>query len=226
MSIKEKKADLRVDMHKTHVTNDVNKDEFLMMKFPFELPSDTFIKKIEFVPNNKQIVHHINGHLITYENQKKKNIFSGHFSVDTEQFSDLECFKQLELLNDDNTYPMLTPSVSNYLPGSEQTNYPEGIGGFKATKKNIILVNDFHYGPTPTIERDSSYFNIYFNNTAPKRPVQETQLGTFGISEITPPLIIPKNEIKHFTTKATITKNISLLTINPHMHYLFCIIAR
>ena len=114
----------------------------------------------------------------------------------------------------------LTPSVSNYLPGSEQTEYPTGIGGFNAKKKNIILVNDFHYGPTPFEEKDSSYFNIYFSQTPPLRKVQETQLGTFGISKIQPPLIIPPNEIKKFTTRATITKNISILTINPHMHLL------
>ena len=215
---KESTPDLRVEMQKTHVTNGLNQDEFFMMKFPFELPSDTFIKKIEFVPNNKQIVHHINGHLITYEAHNKNNIFEGLYSVNTEQFSDEECFKKLDLLNDDQSYPLLTPSVSNYLPGSEQTEYPEGIGGFKAKRKNIILVNDFHYGPTPIHERDSSYFNIYFSQTPPKRPVQETQLGTFGISEIKPPLIIPANEVKKFTTKATITQDISVLTINPHMH--------
>jgi len=216
----ETSPDLRVTMQKKHVTNGLNQDEFLMMKFPFELPSDTFIKKIEFVPDNKQIVHHINGHLITYKEDQKKNIFQGQHSVDTEHFSDKECFEKLDLLNDDKSYPTLTPSVSNYLPGSEQTEYPEGIGGFKAKKKNAILVNDFHYGPTPIEEIDSSYFNIYFSPTPPKRQIQETQLGTFGISEITPPLIIPPNEIKKFTTKATITKNISILTINPHMHLL------
>jgi hypothetical protein len=214
------KPDLQIYMQKTHVTNDLNTDEFLMMKFPFELQKDTFIKKIEFVANNKQVVHHINAHLITYEENKKKNIFQGEYVVNTEIFSDDKAFQKMDILNDDDTYPLLTPSVANYLPGSEQTEYPLGIGGYRAKKKNIILVNDFHYGPTPYPERDSSYFNIYFSDSPPKRQVQETQLGTFGISKINPPLIIPPNEIKKFTTKATITQDISLLTINPHMHLL------
>ena len=217
---KELKPDLTISMNQAHITSGTNKDEFFMMKFPFELPCDTFIKKIDFVPDNKQLVHHINGHLITYNEQQKQNIFNGSFSVDTEVFSDQDCFQKLDLLNNDGTYPMLTPSVSNYLPGSEQITYPDGIGGFKAKKKNIILVNDFHYGPSPTQERDSSYFHVYFSKTPPKRPIQETQLGTFGISEITPPLVIPANEVKSFTTRAIITKDISILTINPHMHLL------
>ncbi len=217
---KELKPDLIVTMNQAHMTSGTNKDEFFMMKFPFELPSDTFIKKIDFIPNNRQLVHHINGHLITYDDDQKNNIFNGEFSVDTEKFSDEDCFQKLNLLNDDGTYPVLTPSVSNYLPGSEQTMYPEGIGGFYAKKKNIILVNDFHYGPSPIQEKDSSYFHIYFSETAPKRPIKETQLGTFGISEIIPPLIIPANEVKAFTTRAIITQDISMLTINPHMHLL------
>jgi len=214
------KPDLQVSMKSAYTTNGKNTDEFLMIKFPFELKSDTFIKRIEFVPNNKQLVHHVNAHLITYKDQEKNNIFTGDQIVNTELFSDTEAFKKLDILNDDGTYPLLTPSVSNYLPGSESIEYPQGIGELKATKKNIILVNDFHYAPSPYPEKDSSYFNIYFSPTPPKRIIQETQLGTFGISKINPPLFIPANEIKKFTTKAMITQDISLLTINPHMHLL------
>ena len=216
----EKQPDLKVTMKEPYTTNGLNNDEFLMMKFPFELEKDTFISKIEFVPDNKQIVHHVNAHLISYNDGAKSNIFKGKRVVNTEVVSDHQAFEQLDLLNDDTTYPVLTPSVSNYLPGSETIEYPSGIGVHKASKKNIILVNDFHYAPTPYEELDSSHFNIYFTNHPPERIIKETQLGTFGISKITPPLIIPPNEISKFTTKAMITKDISVLTINPHMHLL------
>ena len=45
-------------------------------------------------------------------------------------------------------------------------------------------------------------------------------MGTLGISEIVPPLIIPPNEVKTFTTKTVVDRDISLLTVNPHMHLL------
>ena len=48
----------------------------------------------------------------------------------------------------------------------------------------------------------------------------EMQLGTLGISEIIPPLIIPPNVVKTFTTKTLVNEDISLLTVNPHMHLL------
>ena len=46
-------------MEKPYIIKGDNKDKFLMMKFPFELAKDTFIKSIKFVPGNNQIVHHV-----------------------------------------------------------------------------------------------------------------------------------------------------------------------
>ena len=46
---KKEKPDLIVHMQEAYKIKGDNNDKFLMMKFPFELPNDTFIKKIEFV---------------------------------------------------------------------------------------------------------------------------------------------------------------------------------
>ena len=54
----------------------------------------------------------------------------------------------------------------------------------------------------------------------PKRPVYETQMGTFGISAIEPKLIVPANEVKTFHTEVTLQSEISILSVNPHMHLL------
>jgi hypothetical protein len=48
----------------------------------------------------------------------------------------------------------------------------------------------------------------------------ETQLGTLGISDIVPAFVIPPDTVMRFVTKATIRQDISLVTINPHMHLL------
>ncbi len=227
------KPDLVVKMENEYKIKGNNKDKFLMMKFPFELPYDTFIKSIKFIPGNNQIVHHVNAHLISY-NHKKKNIFNGDRIVDTELFSDSICFEKLDLFNDDRTVPNLSRSVSNYLPGSAQGSYPKGIGVIKAKRKNVILVNDFHYGPSNIDTTDNSYFEIYFSDTPPKRNLEEITLGTLGLKEnyyshdttfyctqkISPELIVKPNEKITCTTKAKIVKDISILTINPHMHLL------
>ena len=48
----------------------------------------------------------------------------------------------------------------------------------------------------------------------------EIQLGTLGISDIVPRLVIPPDTVMTFRTRAMIREDISLLTVNPHMHLL------
>ena len=79
-------------------------------------------------------------------------------------------------------------------------------------------MRDIHYGPSPVETEDQSYFNVFTDKQ--NAPHYGLQLGTLGISEIIPPLIIPPNEVKTFTTKTVIDEDISLLTIEPHMHLL------
>ena len=87
-------------------------------------------------------------------------------------------------------------------------------------KKGALLLNDLHYGPYPTDTFDQSRFNFFFSKSPPKRPTMEIQMGTLGISDIVPPLVIPPDTIMTFTTRAVIQNDISLLTLNPHMHLL------
>ena len=45
-------------------------------------------------------------------------------------------------------------------------------------------------------------------------------MGTLGISKIEPPLIIKPNTVQTFRTNLKLEKDISILTVNPHMHLL------
>jgi copper type II ascorbate-dependent monooxygenase-like protein len=215
------KPDLVVKMREPYVIKGDNKDRFMVIKIPYEIAHDTFIRAIEFVPGNRQLLHHMNGHLIAYEGDKKKNIFEGPDIVNRDSAGTLEeSYKAINLLNDDGSYPELIPSVSNHLPGVQPVIYPEGIGGWVLKKKGAFLMRDIHYGPSAVDAQDQSYFNIFFAAQRPARPTMETQLGTLGISDIVPPLVIPADSIKTFTTRAVIQNDISLLAINPHMHLL------
>ena len=201
-------------------------DKFLLVKVPFQLPADTFARLIEFIPGSKHIVHHVNGDMVKYEFDKKQNVFDGERVVDmaNDTASLLQAFQRLGLPNDDGTYPVLEKSVVNYLPGAEGQLYPDGIGGYALPRKGIFLLNDMHYGFTNQDDIwDSSYINIFFAKTPPKRPVQEFQLGTlssFGNAPVLPDLIIQPNTIKPVYSKFTVPADISIITINPHMHLL------
>lgn len=196
-----------------------NKDRFMIGSFPFHIEQDTNIRLIEFVPGNNLLVHHVNAHLLTYDTPRADHIEVFPF-IDVNSYTDSSAFYELNIPYPNGDFPRIKPSVSNYLPGVEPLSYPVGIGGMRTTKQGAILVKDIHYGPSPIEASDSSYFNIYFDSIKPKRPTREFIMGTQGISEVNPPLVIPPNEIKSFKSELTIQEDISLLTINPHMHLL------
>jgi hypothetical protein len=215
------KPDLVIRMQKAFPIAGNNRDKFLLMKLPYEIQKDTTIQTIEFVPCQTQIVHHVNAQLLSYENGSRKNVFSGEAYVDVDDFPNmLAAYEKMQLANDDGTYPLMSQSVCNYLPGVLPFSYPEGIGGIRMKKKGALFLKDIHYGPSNKDLIDSSYFNIFFSKTPVKRPTYEMQLGTWGISTIEPELKIPANEVKTFKTQITLTGKISLLTVNPHMHLL------
>jgi len=199
-----------------------NSDRFMVIKLPYEIPEEKYVRAIEFVPGNRKLMHHMNGHIVEYEDGKKKNPFQGPYSVDRGGLKTLEeSYDAIHLLNDDGSYPKLLKSVANYLPGAvSPAGYANGIGGWKLSKKGAFLMRDVHYGPSPVDTEDQSYFKVFFTDTPPKRPTMELQLGTLGVSPIIPPLIIPPDVVKTFTTKIILDQDISLLTVNPHMHLL------
>ncbi len=213
--------DLVIMMEEPFVIPGDNRDRFMVIKVPYEIERDTFLKMVEYVPGNRALSHHVNGHIIQYADHEKKNVFEGKRWVDREQAGTLDSsYRYISLLNDDGSYPLLTPSVFNYLPGVVPQIYPEGIGGYRLKKKGAILMRDLHYGPTPVSETDRPSINLFFSPGPPRRPFLETQLGTLGISEIVPPLVIPPDTVMKFVTRAVIHNDISLVTINPHMHLL------
>ena len=198
-----------------------NTDQFIIAKFPYELERDTFVSAIEFAPDNRRLLHHVNGHVVHYDEGKKSNLNGGKYIVKYDRSLPQHLlYMELDILNDDGTYPYLTSSIVNYLPGSVNTQYPDGIGGIKLKKKGFILFKDIHYGPSPIDDIDQSSVNIFFTDKPPVRPVREILLGTLGATKVDPPLLIPPNTIKTFKTVWKVPYDISVLTVNPHMHLL------
>ncbi len=212
--------DLVIQMQHPLFLKGDNKDKFFMLKIPYEFPKDTFIRAIEIIPGNKKLVHHINAHLVQYEENEKSNLTGGLPFVDTEKMDKQKAYEKLDLTNDDGTYPLLTPSVTNYLPGVEVAAYPPGIGGYKVRRRGVLLLDNIHYGPSPIDTTDQTKFNIFFSPIAPQRPLKEMILGTSGLAPVIPPLVIPADSISTFYTEYKLTQDISIITVNPHMHLL------
>jgi hypothetical protein len=196
-------------------------DAFVLVKFPYELPADTLVDFIEFVPHNKKLVHHVNGHTLAYDASRPVNYLSGEAYYGDTNGSYEEVFKKMGIPYTDNkqpSLPVLTPNTVYYLPGYTPPVYPKSIGGYPLSKKGVFLMKSIHYGPSAKDTVDSSYINVFFRKEKIERPFIETQMGTFGISPIEPELVVPANTVKTFHTKATISNPISILSVNPHMH--------
>jgi Copper type II ascorbate-dependent monooxygenase, C-terminal domain len=200
-----------------------SQDKFFLIKVPFEFPQDTFASLIEFMPGNRNVVHHVNGDMVKYHFEQKTNVNMGELVVKMEEdtLHLLQAFEKLGLPNDDGSYPVLQKSVVNYLPGTYGQIYPDGIGGYLLPRKGAFLLNDVHYGFTGKEDvLDSSYINIFFCPIPPKRPMHEFQLGTIGVSPVEPDMIIEPNTVKPISSRFRIPFDISIVTINPHMHLL------
>lgn len=215
------KPDLRIPVKPYYIPANSG-DQFLIVKVPFELPADTYASVIEFVAGNGNVVHHVNGDMVKYDFDKKSNVYDGEYITSMVNDSTVRmAYDKLKLANDDGTYPTLQRSVVNYLPGVFGQLYPEGIGGYALPRKGAFLLNDLHYGFTKNVPIwDSSYINIFFAKSPPKRPVKEFQLGTLGVSPVEPDLVVQPNTVKSVYSRYVVQEDISILTVNPHMHML------
>ena len=212
--------DLHIPVKPIRIPGDYS-DQFLVVKVPFEIPKDTFLSVVEFVPGNTKVVHHVNGDLVRFDFDKKKNVYDGTWVDHLVWDSTIRLvYKKIGLLHDDDSYPALSRSVVNYLPGVEAQPYPDGIGGWRVNRKSAFVLADIHYGPSVDETWDSSYINIFYAHSIPNRPLQEFQLGTLGVSPIVPALVIPPNKISTYRSSCKVPEDISILTINPHMHLL------
>ncbi len=213
------KPDLVIPFHEAVPIKGNGTDHFYMVKVPYEMKKDTFVRFFEFVPQQRKLAHHVNGHLVNYEEGKKKDVFAGvSYWLDIPGVAE-DVYKKMGLANDDGTFPVLTPNTVYYLPGYTPQIYPNDIGGFYMKKKGAFFLKNLHYGPSKADCKDSSVINVFFG-PKPVRPAAETQLGTFGISPIDPKFDIPANTIKTYSSRWTTPGDISILSVNPHMHLL------
>lgn len=199
-----------------------SRDKFFIATLPIKLDEKKYVRAMEFLPNENNLVHHMNGRLLNYESDKKSSITQGQriLNLEVEETEYIRQFNALQLANDDGTRPPQINSAVNYLPGVQAQLYPEGIGGFTMNKKSILIADDIHFGPLPQDKWDHSRVNIFFSDAPPKRPINEVMLGTNGASKIIPPLVIPPGKMTKHISFLKIPEDISVLTINPHMHLL------
>ena len=214
-----RKPDLVISFD-TVAMNEGDLDRFFISVANVSIPQKRYISALEFVPTEPGLVHHANGHLLLYKEGSKRLPLKWRRKVEARSEVNSDLFKGLGLEADDGSLPMRIHSAFNYLPGVQGIEYPNGIGAFEVTKDFAAVMNDVHYGPSDKKVVDRSVLNVFFTDVAPSRALSELMLGTNGVSKIVPPLVVPANRVTKHTTRYRISEDISVLTVNPHLHML------
>lgn len=212
--------DVRIPFPDTVQIRGSMRDRFYLAKIGFELPKDTVLAAIAFVPGNRQAVHHVNGHLINYQPSMKTDVNEGSWIENAEVRTSLSAYEDMKIANDDGSYPPMRVSAFNYLPGTEAVRYPGGIGTVNISRKGAFLLNTLHYGPAPKDTFDLSEIHLYYAAENAERPLLELHLGTQGETAVEPDFVIPAGRKASFVTRYRVKEDISALTVNPHMHLL------
>ncbi len=200
--------------------NQGDQDRFFLVKTSARLSQKKYVRAVEFIPGQPQLVHHFNGHLINYEKGSKSDFTTQPLKVEMKYEEKGPRSEGLNLMTSNGIIPERVHSVVNYLPGVFGTEYPDGIGTFQVSEEFSIVGNDVHYGPSRKSVTDKSRIHLFFTDVPPQRGLGELMLGTNGVSKIVPPLVIKPNTVSKHITEFTVPEDISVLTVNPHLHLL------
>ncbi|MCU0442484.1 MAG: cytochrome c [Bacteroidia bacterium] len=216
-----RKPDLVLQMSAPFEVPPINQNVYICYKIPFELPNDTFVSAIEFVPGNKSVVHHASYQILAVEDDVNVNAGPAYFMYDADTLNrvkDDHDYRYFKLIGQSGAMP-IEMYHNGWLPGTSVQQYPKGIG-FHLPKKGVLLIRNFHYSPTAIPQKDLSKFYLFFSEVQPERKI--------GFAAFKPknPTADGKWYIKandsNFTAYINVKfhNDVSLLNINPHMHRL------
>ena len=108
--------------------------------------------------------------------------------------------------------PGLGGFFAGYVPGLDQTWFPEGSG--KRLRPNSQVTFQMHYTTTGKAESDQTQMGFYFHERAP-------ELEMFTKAAASTSLTIPpgaREYIRTATFTPSTTRDVTLFELNPHMH--------
>lgn len=177
-----------------------DKDDYRCFVIPINNLEAKFIKSIEFLPANKNVVHHIL--LFTDSTNSCKLLDDADPLPGYQSFGGVGSNKAL--------------LTQLWAPGGTAYTFPNGLGNRIAANSYFVL--QVHYAPGFKGEKDSSQFVINWNKETTIRSTSLAAILNHSTSIINGPLKIPADSIKTFYSKFKIPFDISLLGVLPHMH--------
>jgi hypothetical protein len=194
------RPDLSLPMTTTFTISDKAIEEFRFFVMPTGLKSNTYISAIEFMPGNRKQVHH------------------SRVMVDTTQrIRGIDGMSELDpRVKEFQTIPLVDEFLYGWVPGNNKIFFPPGTG--KLIHKDADLILNIHYSPSSKVQQDKSTINLYFAEEEVQREVQTLTLRENHI--INQPFFIPAESIPTFRIDYQVEKDISLISVLPHMHFI------
>ncbi len=172
----------------------------------FVIPGDSikanFLNKIEFVPGNQAVVHHI----ILFCD-------STNFSRNLDQQDATPGFASNGLSQPSQAAQYLCV----WAPGAGVYELPSNMG--IRVPKNADYLVEIHYAPGSQFQWDSTTVNLQFTQGPSVRRVFVEPVMDWVGSLLNGPLYIPANTTRSFTQRfVNNIQNFSVISVFPHMH--------
>ncbi|MBL7875313.1 MAG: hypothetical protein JNL53_06590 [Cyclobacteriaceae bacterium] len=194
------RPDLTLPMISSYQLSEKAVEDFRFFVVPSNLPADTYISAVEFVPGNRKQVHH--SRVMVDSTQKIRGI-DGMSELDPG-------VKKFQ------TIPLADEFLYGWVPGNTKIFFPPGAA--KKLGKGSDLILNIHYSPSSKPQQDKSVVNLYYAKTPVTREVYTLTLRENDIRN--QPFYIDAERMPTFHIDYPITKDISLISVMPHMHFI------
>lgn len=194
------KPDLTLAMTNPYKITDQAVEDFRFFVIPTNLTEDKYLSAVEFVPGNRRQVHH--SRIMVDSSGKAKGI-DGMSELDPG-------IKKFQ------TVPLADEFLYGWVPGNNRIFFPPGTGKF--VNKGADLILNVHYSPSSKPQEDKSMINLYYAKGPVDRAVQTLTLRENDISN--QPFNIEAERKPTFYISYRINRDISLISVMPHMHFI------
>ena len=182
-----------------YTVNTVN-DRYRLFALPMNNATQKFIRQIELVPGNRNIVHHV----LVFQDTSKTP-FNMDMADPEPGYSGFG-----------GTGSPTSRLLWGYTPGQRAFEYPPGFGG--RVNPNSYIILQIHYPGGISNEVDGTQIRIKFGAGVNFRNIVTQSILNYNTTLVNGPLVIPANEIRTFNNQFTVNNNVIVTGIMPHMH--------
>lgn len=188
---------LQIPNYTVNTTNDL----YRVFVLPLNNTEQRFIKQIEVVPGNRNIVHHA----LVFQD-------TSSLPLQLDMNDPLPGYSAFG-----STGSSSSKLITGYTPGQGLFEYPPGFGA--AVLPRSYLCIQIHYPGGVSNKIDSTQIRLKFGSST-LRNITTVAALNHTASLLNGPLFIPANTVKTFYSKIRVTTNRTVTGVMPHMHLL------